>query len=557
MSAIKANTSILTLTAGTAVSAFALYHLLDFLLRPLLSPLRNIRGPPNPSLLWGHLKLIREADTAVLHEEWEKEFGHTFVYKGPFLADRLHSSDHKALAHVLNRTDIYQKPKRNQQMLTRLLGEGVLVAEGETHKRQRRVLNPAFSMAQIRSLTGIFLSKTNELRDTLIAQLDRSEKGTTTIDFTPWLSKATLDIIGLAGFNYRFNALTATPENPNELMEAFSAVMKNGFQMNLIAFLTFMIPYGHLIPTKNRGFMKKNMGVMNRIGSQLLAEKKQALLSSAKGSHIDKESMSDRDILSVLVRANMATDIPESLRLSDEEVLAQIPTFLLAGHETTATSTLWALHSLSLDVDFQDRLRAELLAFHLPTGHAEEPLSAETLSALNSLPLLDATVRETLRNWAPVANTVRVAGQDDVIPISTPFKDKSGVLRDSIHVKKGDNVIIPILSINRSTKLWGDDAHEWKPDRWLSGVPAAASTVPNVFANLMTFLSGPHACIGYRFSIIEMKILLHALITTFSFTPGSNEIIRKTGLVTRPYVKSEIEKGSQLPLVVRRIEHAG
>jgi hypothetical protein len=95
---------------------------------------------------------------------------------------------------------------------------------------------------------------------------------------------------------------------------------------------------------------------MTRVGRKLINDKKSAILASAlvyirldrflgrsrhffisrKGTTIEKASVQDRDILSILIRANLASDLPDSQRLSDEDVLAQIPTFLLAGHETTA-----------------------------------------------------------------------------------------------------------------------------------------------------------------------------------------------------------------------------
>jgi cytochrome P450 len=69
-------------------------------------------------------------------------------------------------------------------------------------------------------------------------------------------------------------------------------------------------------------------------------------------------------------------------------------------------------------------------------------------------------------------------------------------------------VPVPILMINRSKELWGPDAHEWKPARWLKhgrsgAVPEAARSVPGVWGHVLTFIGGPKACIGFKFSLIE------------------------------------------------------
>jgi hypothetical protein len=96
------------------------------------------------------------------------------------------------------------------------------------------------------------------------------------------------------------------------------------------------------------------------------------------------------------------------------------------------------------------------------------------------------------------------------------------------------------------------------PDRWISGVPDAVKTIPGVWGPVLTFINGTHACIGYRFSLIELKIILHALVSEFSFALAVevNDIIKKsTGIVMRPHLLSEEEKGAQLPLLVERAPH--
>ena len=103
--------------------------------------------------------------------------------------------------------------------------------------------------------------------------------------------------------------------------------------------------------------------------------------------------------------------------------LAEVPTFLLAGHETTSTATTWALYALTQAPDAQRKLREEVLALGTDTP---------TMDELNSLHYLDNVVRETMRLHAPVPSTIRMATKDDVIPLSTPFVDKRGVTQHGI-----------------------------------------------------------------------------------------------------------------------------
>src|SRR5438309_414607 len=93
------------------------------------------------------------------------------------------------------------------------------------------------------------------------------------------------------------------------------------------------------------------------------------------------------------------------------KMIIEVPTFLVAGHETTSTATTWALYALTQAPEIQTKLRKELLSVS-----TDNP----TMDELNELPYLEAVVRETLRLYAPVPSTIRVAVKDDVLPLGTP-----------------------------------------------------------------------------------------------------------------------------------------
>jgi cytochrome P450 len=193
--------------------------------------------------------------------------------------------------------------------------------------------------------------------------------------------------------------------------------------------------------------MKLALRLMNDVGRRLLSERQAAAaLEAAQGEKIDDSQA--RDLLSLLVRANAAASARE--RMPDEQMLArrsflsgspfsdlcslaEIPTFILAGHDTTSTVISWTLFELASDPSVQARLRAECRTLSLPEGATDNaPIDAEVLSALDKLPLLDAVVRETLRLHAPVYSSARAPVEDDDIPVATPFVDVHGVSRSSI-----------------------------------------------------------------------------------------------------------------------------
>jgi len=245
------------------------------------------------------------------------------------------------------------------------------------------------------------------------------------------------------------------------------------------------------------------------------------------------------------VKSNMSTDLPVHQRMSDEDVLAQVPTFLVAGHETTSTATTWALFALCKDKRVQEKLREELL---------EVDTDSPTMDELNALPYLDMVVRETMRVHPPVPSSLRQAMQDDVLPLHKPFTDTKGVVHDCIKVHKGQTIQIPILGINQDKSIWGEDALEFRPERWQS-IPEGAHSIPGIWGNLLTFLGGHRACIGYRFSLVEMKALLFTLIRALEFELAvpAEDITKKSTIVQRPMVITDPKAGNQLPLLVKPV----
>ncbi|KAJ4000730.1 cytochrome P450 [Lentinula boryana] len=507
---------------GAVVVALTIHSAFLFIKARFFSPIRNLPGPQGSSLIFGSLKEIAENKNI------------------------LFTLDHKALNHILMHHYVWQKHDASRFHFTRIVGPGLLVAEGDHHKLQRRVMNPAFGPAQVRDLTETFIDKSMELKDLWSSRIITAG-GTVKLNVLDWISKMTLDVIGRAGFNYEFNTLKENGES-NKLAQAFAAIFSD-LDMEKAKFqpwtvLQTLFPILRVLPPVKIPGLDSAQETMDKIGKELLQESKEAIKSSGD----DIRNLRSKDLLTLLVKSNMSGE--PNQRMSDEDVLAQIPTFFVAGHETTRQEsnliilgTTWALFALVQHLDVQRKLREEL-----STMATDNP----TMEQLNSLPYLDAVVKESLRLYAPVPHVLRVAGQDDVIPLSQPVRDKKGTEHHSISVVKGQTVMVPLLALNRDKATWGEDAMEFKPERW-EKVPEAATSVPGVWSHMMTFLGGPRACIGYRLSLIEMKALLFVLVREFEFELAvpSEEIIKKTMIVQRPRVKSEPEGGTQLPLLVR------
>ncbi|KAG8794519.1 hypothetical protein FRC12_023926 [Ceratobasidium sp. 428] len=508
------------------------------------SPLRHLNGPKNDNFFFGHfLKLLNE-QSSTMYEEWVEKHGKTFRFRGFVGSYQLYTMDMRAVQHMMTQPSIFDRPEATRRGMKLMFGEGLLSVDPAAHKRQRRIMNPSFGALQIRNLLPVFWEKSNQLRDIWVDMLNNNPEGRE-VDALAWLNRATLDVIGSAGFGYEFNSLQN--EDENELAKAFKA-MFNASDAELTTMMMFeavaYVVFG--IPTKQSRKLNANLDTIRRIGMKIIADKKAMLNHDAK----EDAELQGRDLLTLLIKSNMAEETKgthENQSMSDNEVLGQISTFLAAGHETSGTATTWALYALTQHPEVQTRLRHELRS----AGLGDEPSMAD----LDKLPYLDCVVRETLRAYSVVPNVGREVTVDTALPVGESFKDRYGASQTEI--RRGDNILIPILAMNRSKDVWGEDAMEFRPERW-ENLPSSVKDMPGVWGNLMTFAHGAYSCIGYRFAVIEIKALLHSLVRSIEFSIDPEiEIESKTGTIaTRPYVKSDPKKGDRMPLRCKTVTSA-
>ncbi|KAJ7851014.1 cytochrome P450 [Mycena olivaceomarginata] len=522
----------LAASVAATLGVYALCLLLRVIHKEFTSPLRNVPGPKSAHWFLGdHLQLFKIVENGQ-EGVWNAQYGRTVRINDFMGFSMLWTTDTKALQHILSNSYVYQKPEMGRYFLGRVVGPGVLVVEEDMHKKQRKILNPAFGPAQVRALTGIFVEKSKQLRDLWASRATQSN-GAARVNVIPDFSTATLDIIGQAGFNYNFNSLGVDHTGArDELHEAFATISAAGDRQNaLVDTLKGVIPPLRTLWPRRKidKVIDNSHAVMRRIGLGLLRDSRQKI---AEGHSAD--SAGSRDLLSLLVRANMSKDIPESQRLSEEDVLAQVPTFLVAGHETTSTAASWALYAIAENPEVQTRLRNELLAVD------NDNPTMEDLNAL-SVPRL-CRARDAARAFPRhrQLRLVRMATRDDVIPLETPLI-------------KGQRILLPILALNRDPDIWGPDAHQFIPERW-ERRPTLSTSIPGVWSHMMTFIGGPRACIGYRFSLVELKALLFTLVRGLEFElalPAAKIGRLPTAIVQQPFVRGEREAGSQMPLLIK------
>jgi cytochrome P450 len=362
-------------------------------------------------------------------------------------------------------------------------------------KTQRKNLMPAFSYRHIKDLYPIFWSKSRELVRTLEKEMEKQAPDNV-FEIGDWASRATLDIIGVAGLGQDFGAI----QNPDtELNTTYRKVFAPSKAQQMIGLLSIFIHQKIVqnLPIKRNEDMFAAQRVIRSISRDLIRQKKEMMQKNEKRA---------ADIISVAL---------ESGGFSDDNLVDQMMTFIAAGHETTSSTMTWAIYELCKKPEIQTRLREEIRA---NIHSLDESMDA---AKLENLPYLHAVCNETLRHNAPVPLTLRDTENDCTIA--------------DTFVPRGTKIILCPWAVNFSKELWGADAGEFNPDRWMGAGRANTGGAESNYA-MLTFLHGPRSCIGQSFAKAEFACLMAAFVGRFEFEmrDPNEEIDIKGGITARP-----------------------
>ncbi|KAL8699633.1 MAG: hypothetical protein Q9201_005887 [Fulgogasparrea decipioides] len=458
----------------------------------------------------GQFAVIRKEPTGKPQQRWINELPNDGLirYLNHFNQERLLITGPKALAEVLTIKNYdFVKPSLILAGLGRLLGNGVFLAEGEEHKAQRKNLMPAFSYRHIKDLYPIFWAKSSEMVKAITESLrSEHEESTPELGIAPvveignWSSRSTLDIIGKAGMGQDFGAIK---DPTTELNATYRKIFEPSPQGQMLGLLGLFLPMWlvQAIPVKRNREIPEAAQTVRQICRQLIEQKKQKLSSKEAGV----------DIITVALSSGGFTE---------ENLVDQMMTFLVAGHETTATAMIWAVYAICQQPYYQTRLREEVRA-NLPSiDDFSAPITAEMF---DRLPFLHAVCNEVLRLYAPITFIPRQAAKNTSIC--------------GQHVPKGTRINICPGAVNTSKELWGPDALEFKPERWMGpgNVYNNSGGATSNYA-FLTFLHGPRSCIGQAFAKAEFAVLVAGLVGRFKMEleDKETEIKIQTGLVARP-----------------------
>jgi cytochrome P450 len=304
----------------------------------------------------------------------------------------------------------FQKEPHGRKLLRLVLGDGLVVAEGDTHKFQRKNIQPIFNFRKVKALYPLMWAKAVEMTKCIKADMATEshgdQKNESIVEVNQWASRATLDIIGVSALGREFNTLN---NSDDELLPLYEWIFNPSRQLFLWAVLHTFIPRSIMawIPSEaERGIISKT-SKLRQIFREFVRNKRENMKTELE------ESV---DILAHLIRSD---------NFSDDELVDQVLTFLAAGHETTSSSFTWVLYLLAREPKYQDIIRNEL-------RHAmkSEPIDNSNIaSILEALPYVSTLVCEystcsSLEVSLLVIPSVQSHSERGSYPVSISFGQK-------------------------------------------------------------------------------------------------------------------------------------
>nr|BAK20187.1 cytochrome P450 [Postia placenta] len=509
----------------------------------------DIPGPESESFWIGNLQQMRQQEVGTMDAKWGEAYGKIARVKVALGMDALWVSDPQALHYILQKSGYTFEKTAERKVLSKLLGDdGLDGPNPETHKRQRKLMDPAFGAPVIKALFPTFVQYAEILSFTWCKLVESSPGPACAINVASHLNVATIDTVCEASFDYYTGCL----ENAdNELAKSYMnlavvasrpsdarLVFDNLAEVLTEPVVTWLC---RVFPGEAFAKLRRNKQEVHKVAENLIETKVGKVFSGTR----------KRDVMSMFAQAS--TSLDPSTRMSRYEVISQMRSIMFAGSETTTSTMSCALLELARHPEYQDRLRAEIRV-------VEKSIRARgggglTAAHADAMPYLQAFLKEVVRVHPAVPYMYRRPVRDEVLPLSTPITTRSGKVISEVPIRKTLRLILSVPGYNMDKDVWGEYAHEFNPERFLRPTEKNGPNV-GLWANTLTFSAGARSCIGWKFALYEMQAFLFVLVSRFQFslTEDISRLRREYAGSLVPMLEGEVEKGAQLPLGVSLAE---
>nr|XP_043634879.1 cytochrome P450 704C1-like [Erigeron canadensis] len=378
----------------------------------------------------------------------------------------------------------YTKGEYNIDIMKDLFGNGIFTVDGAKWRHQRKLASFEFSTKVLRDFSSvIFKSNSAEL----VKKISLAAADEKMVNLQDLLMKSTLDSIFKVGFGFDLDTLSGLDEESNRFMKAFD----DSNALVYWRFVDLLWRVKRYLNVGSESTLKKNIRIVDNFVYGLIQNKREQM----KNGNLYKYK---EDILSRFLMESES----DPKNMTDKYLRDISLSFVIAGKDTSANTLTWFFYILCKHPSIQEKVAQEVISATEADKHTSmDNFSLKlTETALDKLHYLHAALSETLRLYPAVPLDGKSAEKDDVLP-------------DGFKIKKGDGVGYMAYPMGRMTYIWGDDAEQFRPERWLhNGVFR-----PETPFKFTAFQGGPRICLGKEFAYRQMKILAAFLVYFFKF----------------------------------------
>ncbi|MED6136924.1 hypothetical protein PIB30_060266 [Stylosanthes scabra] len=392
----------------------------------------------------------------------------SFMWLGP--TPRLFILDPDKIREITNKVYEFQKPDTSP--LFRLLASGFATYDGDKWAKHRKIVSPAFNVEKMKMLVPIFVECCDEMISKWENELGSCE-GPREMDVWPSIQNVSSDVLARAGFGSSYEEGKRVFQLQREMLTLTMTLFKFAF-----------VPGYRFLPTHTNRRMK---AIDKEIREALMA------IINRRLKLIKAGEPTNNDLLGILLESNHKAESEKNSSggMSLRDVVEEVKLFYLAGQEANAELLVWTMLLLSKHPDWQAKAREEVFQVF-----GNEKPDYDKLAQLKIVPMI---LQESLRLYPPVVMFAR-------------FLRKDAKLGD-LTIPAGVELVVPISMLHQDKEFWGDDAKEFKPERFAEGVSKAT----NGKLSYMPFGWGPRLCIGQNFGLLEAKIAVSMILQRFSF----------------------------------------
>lgn len=351
---------------------------------------------------------------------------------------------------------------------------GILTAEPHIWKQHRRALNPTLGPKMVASFVPIFNEKFRKMVDLMERQLGD------TVDMHNIMFKAAIDSIMSASYGINW---TMQNKRGDDIHDMIIQIMK-GLQLR-IQRIWLWNPIYHMTGEYKREISK--FLKFYRFNRSALEAKKMDLAEKMVHGEDELELAKENNTLNYLQKCLL---LERQGVFSDENVDEEMDTIFVGSVDTSAITTNGILLMLAIHPEYQDRVVDELREIF---ADVDEPVTQEHISKMNFLELV---IKESMR-FFPIAPIIGRACTED-------FPINGGI------IPKGSQIFLNMIRMNKNPKFWGENAHEFYPERFLN----CDHWHPYQY---IPFSAGPRNCIGKRYAWTSLKIAMAYLLRRFKF----------------------------------------